>query len=235
MNERPFRLEVHLAAPAILNGPTTLDSLLAGALFRMDGDLEKAHREIPLANTAGVWHGSAAFTEGFFALRGVTITGGWRMHQYGHDFIADGVKFGRGGKVKKLSAGSGPMRNVMNDYFVTGCRRLIWFGCGDPSAVMDLMGMLPGVGKRAGSGYGEIAHMSVSELPVDRSLVTVGGYPARPIPRAVWQTLAGAKPNVSFAAGRFTPPYWTGEEVECAQPEPLERRIARPEPGARVA
>ena len=41
----------------------TLDALLAALIFDQGGDLEKAHADIPLMNTNGLWHGSAAFFE----------------------------------------------------------------------------------------------------------------------------------------------------------------------------
>ena len=41
----------------------TLDALLAAVLFDEHGDVNRAHSEIPLAHTQGLWHGSAAIYE----------------------------------------------------------------------------------------------------------------------------------------------------------------------------
>ena len=36
----------------------TLDALLAAIIFDDCGDIDKAHSDIPLKNTDGLWHGS---------------------------------------------------------------------------------------------------------------------------------------------------------------------------------
>ncbi|NDG19787.1 MAG: hypothetical protein EB117_16195 [Betaproteobacteria bacterium] len=59
-----FQLTIRLAAPMITGGGyMTLDALLAAVLFDEHGDVNRAHAEIPLAHTQGLWHGSAAIYE----------------------------------------------------------------------------------------------------------------------------------------------------------------------------
>lgn len=59
-----LKVTIALGSPLISNGGyMTLDALLAAQLFDQSGDLEAAHSDIPLRNTAGLWHASAAISE----------------------------------------------------------------------------------------------------------------------------------------------------------------------------
>ena len=59
-----LKITYSLLSPVITNGGyMTLDALLAGLIFDQTGDVYRAHGEIPLLNSQGVWHASAAFAE----------------------------------------------------------------------------------------------------------------------------------------------------------------------------
>ena len=59
-----FLLTLKMASPVVTGGGyMTLDALLAAILFDEHGDLERAHSEIPLQCTDGLWHASAAIYE----------------------------------------------------------------------------------------------------------------------------------------------------------------------------
>jgi hypothetical protein len=59
-----FKVTMTLASPVVTGGGyLTLDALLAALLFDQTGDVEVAHRDIPLAHTNGLWHASAAMVE----------------------------------------------------------------------------------------------------------------------------------------------------------------------------
>lgn len=51
-----FVARVELRTPVLLGGFLTLDALLAAVLFEQTRDIDRAHGEIPLANTDGMWH-----------------------------------------------------------------------------------------------------------------------------------------------------------------------------------
>ena len=59
-----FRVTAHMKAPIIFGGGyATLDALLAALLFDRLDDVEAAHAAVPLANTKGLFHASAAIYE----------------------------------------------------------------------------------------------------------------------------------------------------------------------------
>ena len=56
-------VRAELAAPVIVQGWLTLDALLASLIFERGADAERAHADIPLACTNGLWSASAALFE----------------------------------------------------------------------------------------------------------------------------------------------------------------------------
>lgn len=93
-----LKISFALQSPLITNGGyMTLDGLLAALIFEQGGDLEKAHADIPLKNTNGLWHGSAAFIEKIDTEKKGFVA---NLHA-GHDLDLDLVLKNKNGNVHK--------------------------------------------------------------------------------------------------------------------------------------
>ncbi|MGA7983142.1 MAG: hypothetical protein WCA32_23320, partial [Chromatiaceae bacterium] len=88
-----FVARLELRTPILLGGFLTLDALLAAALFERTGDLEQSHSALPLAQTGGMWHASAALLEAPTQYR-ATLTASLHAR---HDIAPDLLRRGRGG------------------------------------------------------------------------------------------------------------------------------------------
>jgi len=96
-----------------------------------------------------------------------------------------------------------------------------FYGYGDPDAVVNLIeNFLPGIGKRANAGLGEIRSVSWTHSP-DYSLIDKDGQPARPIPVEVWDALETTNAKASHPSIGLRPvdvPGWCSEKKRCAMP-----------------
>ncbi len=88
-----FKVTMALGSPIVSNGGyMTLDALLAALIFEATGDLEQAHATIPLANTDGLWHASAAMVEKTDAGRVSFVANLRASHDLDIDLVAKSPK-----------------------------------------------------------------------------------------------------------------------------------------------
>ena len=207
-----FKIHLTLRTPAILHSLLSLDAVLAAAIFRETGDVEAAHTKIPLANTKGVWHGSCVQLG-----RGHVVDIGYKSGFRGRDW--DPALFTdqrRNGRVR-VKVGGGPYMPSIDTY--RGWAGEVGFaGFGDLAEVKRLLEALPGIGRKARHGHGEIASLEVERLDQDCSVAREGAA-QRPVPIDLCKPFGiDLNERTPRDRVRWAPPYWSGEAVECAVP-----------------
>ena len=207
-------ISARLKTPVILGGGyLTLDALLASLIFEGCGDIEVAHSTVPLACTAGLFHASAALLEPFGS-SGVSFVANLRAtHSLDPDLL---LKNNRGGVHKQI--GLTRRRNfgaVMNSYTAFDAPDVTWYAEGDGEAVERLLSDASFIGKRRGSGFGEVTSWSVVAGDLD-GIVGPFGEPLRPVPVEMFE---GDKEALKVDAA-WRPAYWHPENRGiCYAPE----------------
>lgn len=210
-----FQLTLHLASPVVTGGGyMTLDGLLAAILFDQTEDLETAHRDIPLAQTQGLWHGSAAFYETTSTGRQAFVANLRASHDLDLDLVAknqQGQPHTKIGLARRREFGA-----VMNAYRVFSTPEINWFGEGDVDSVRALVATLDFIGKRRANGFGEVRGFSIQPADSD-GVLGLFGEPLRPIPVELYKGDA----NALKADAAWRPAYWHPENrAICFIPEP---------------
>lgn len=218
MSHKPFSVIAHLQTGLVLTPDAylTLDAVLASMIFTAtEGNIERAHAEIPLERTRSIWHGSAAFLDSAF------------RQSYSPAF-KNGIapreemwcEAWRGKNPKRQPKGRidtqrGPYKGGMDQYVATECGTVTWFGHGDLDAVRDLLADLRFVGKKARQGWGQIDRIDIDEVDEDLSLSFTDDngmrHPMRPVPVAEWGDTTGRLVRSVVSA----PPYF---DKALAQP-----------------
>ena len=179
----------------------TLDALLAAILFDEHEDLERAHSEIPLRCTNGLWHASAAVYEKQDTGRFAFVANLRAMHDLDPNLVAKNAQ----GKLHR-SLGLTRRRDfgaVLNSYSIFSTPQITWYAEGDASAVERLMSGVHFIGKRRANGFGEIKSFSIEQADLD-GLLGNFGEPLRPIPEELF---AGDKTSLRADAA-WKPAYW---------------------------
>jgi hypothetical protein len=200
-----FAVTLRLASPLVTGGGyMTLDALLAAVLFDSGETVEAAHAKIPLKNTQGLWHGSAAVYETLEVGRQAFVANLRATHDLTPDLVA---KNKHGALHAKISLGRrrdfGP---VMNGYQYLVAESLTWYGEGDSAAVERLLRTVRFIGKRRASGFGEVSGVEMSPSDVD-GVVGMLGDPLRPVPLELF---TGDKSAIRGDAA-WKPAYWRPE------------------------
>ena len=230
----PFCVTADLQTPVILtaNGYLTLDSMLGAAIFKRTGDVNAAVRDVPLAQSGGIWHGSAAFLDRVTAL---SEPGFKRGIQPREEMWAPAYQTGRStdkktglrtpnGKrlVNRVDTVRDEYKSDLDVYRAIDATRVTWFGCGDPGAVEDLLTEIAFVGKKYCHGYGKIVRFTVEPVETDRSFVRLRRgklSPMRPIPADLWQSMGlDLSPDLLTRFCAATLPYFSAPSVRCVVP-----------------
>jgi CRISPR type IV-associated protein Csf3 len=181
---KKFALTVKLKCPLVTGGGyMTLDGLLAAILLDESGDLDYAHSAIPLKNTDGLWHDSAAIYEPQSKGRQVFVANLRAMHDLDIELVARNKQ----GKTHK-SMGLARRRDfgaVLNTYQLVSTPEITWYGEGDIEQVETLISSISFIGKRRANGYGEIDGFSIDETDLDGVLGFLN-EPLRPIPEHMY-------------------------------------------------
>jgi hypothetical protein len=203
-----------LEAPIIIGGGyLTLDALLASLIFETSGDIEIAHNTLPLACTDGLFHASATLLEPFGS-SGVTFVANMRaMHALDPDLLLKnkhGQIHKKIGLTRRRDFGA-----VMNSYTAFDAPEITWYAEGDGDAVERLLSGVQFIGKRRGSGFGEVSGWSVEPGELDGIVGPFGG-PLRPVPLDMFK---GDKGSLKVDAA-WRPAYWHPENrAICYAPE----------------
>ena len=197
-----LKISFRLQSPLITNGGyMTLDGLLADLIFEQSGDLEKAHANIPLKNTNGLWHGSAAFFEKIDTEKKGFVA---NLHA-GHDLDLDLVLKNKNGNVHK-AIGLTRRRDygaVLNSYRMYTATEITWYATGHREQIQSLLSEVEFIGKRRASGFGQVANLVIEDSDND-GVVGLFGEPLRPVPLEMF---SGDKSSLRADAA-WRPAYW---------------------------
>lgn len=200
-----FRLTLRLGSPLVTGGGyMTLDALLAAIIFEESGSLEAAHADIPLRNTTGLWHGSAALFEAVEVGRQAFVANLRASHDLDPDLVAKNKKgeiHTRLSLMRRREFGA-----VMNGYPYLVAESVTWYAEGDAAKVEALLSRVQFIGKRRASGFGEVQGLEISPADSD-GVVGLLGEPLRPVPMDLF---TGDKTAVRGDAA-WRPAYWRPE------------------------
>lgn len=210
-----FAVTARLGSPLVTGGGyMTLDALLAAILFDLGASVEEAHTQIPLQNTQGLWHGSAAIYETVEVGRQAFVAN----LRANHDLDPDLVAKNKHGKIHtKLSLSRRrEFGAVMNGYQYLVTDAVTWYGEGDADQVEKLLRSVRFIGKRRASGFGEVKAIELTESEID-GVVSPFGEPLRPVPLELF---TGDKSSIRGDAA-WRPAYWRPENrAICFLPAP---------------
>lgn len=221
MNDKPFHLCVVLKTPLITNGRLTLDAILSAARFRATADPQQACSDLPLRNTNGVWHGSAALFEQ--PVRYTDIPFVQRLHGE-QDWSLELFSVSRRAKKGdvKIDRGGGPYVARLDRHKACAVRHVHFFGCGEGQQAAQLIRhYLPGLGSKTNHGFGMIETVRAITVNRDSSLLDAAGYPMRPLPLPFWQGMSKrlTVDDVVINEEGWRPPYWEPSNwAICAVP-----------------
>ena len=217
-----FKLVIKLATPFTMSRPrTTLDGLLSAAVFRETGLMgADTIPHIPLEREDGIFKGSCAFVMGGYAHTTVHRIMSLRgLADLTDEHFAPTSK----GKLKrylKVETKRGPYKANMSNYAAIDAKTVVFFGKGNPERVAELIrNNIPGLGRRANAGAGEIIDVSWVKIAADRdcSWIMPNGSPARPLPVEVWNRISGHR-KVPVADLTVQIPYWSGNTLRAVYP-----------------
>ena len=192
-----IRVTATLKSPFIKVGHMTLDGILAAQLFDELGDVNKAHASVPVAQTNGLFHASAAIFEPIDKARQAFIAGLRETHSINPDH----VKKNKHGQLHKKFDSS--LTNVMNSYPVYAAPEITWYAEGDAIEMERLLSPVQFIGKRRASGFGEVSAWLIEDAELD-GLIGYAGEPLRPIPIDMF---TGDK-SLPIVDAAWHPAYW---------------------------
>ncbi len=204
----------HLKVPIIVGGGyLTLDALLASLIFETTGDVETAHDTVPLASTDSLFHASSALLEPLGSSSVSFVANMRAMHALDPDLLLKdkrGKVHRRIGLTRRRDYGA-----VMNSYTAFDAPEITWYAEGDGDATERLLSSVQFIGKRRGSGFGEVARWSVEVGDLDGIVGPFGG-PLRPVPVDMFK---GDETSLKVDAA-WRPAYWHPENrAICFAPE----------------
>ena len=198
-----FRVTAHMKTPIILGGGyATLDGLLGALIFDDIGDVDAAHAAIPLLNTEGLFHASAAIYEPIEIGR-TTFVASLRAQ---HDLDADLIKKNKDGTATHRAISTKRERdygNVFNTYRRITTPTIDWYAEGDADAAKALLTGAHFIGKRRASGYGEVERWVIEADELD-GITGHFDEPLRPVPIEMFK---GNQTSVKADAA-WRPAYW---------------------------
>ena len=210
-----FAVTLRLGSPLVTGGGyMTLDALLAAILFDAGASLEAAHTDIPLKNTQGLWHGSAAIYEAIEVGRQAFVANLRANHDLDPRLVAKNKHGSIHSKISLLRRQQ--FGAVMNGYAYLVADSLTWYGEGDVEKVEKLLRTVRFIGKRRASGFGEVTSLELNSSETD-GVVSQFGEPLRPVPLELF---TGDKSAIRGDAA-WKPAYWRPENrAICYLPSP---------------
>lgn len=197
-----FTVTAEMRSPLIMNGGYfTLDALLAALLFERLSNVENAHSAVPLTSTSGLFHASAAIFEPYSKEK-ISFVANLQAQ---HTLEADHLKKNKKGQVH-TKIGLTRRREfgaVMNTYRSFSASEVHWYAEGDPAEVEKLIENVTFIGKRRGSGFGEVSRWRIEPGELN-GVVGHFGEPMRPVPLDLF---TGDKDELKVDAA-WKPAYW---------------------------
>lgn len=210
-----FAARIAIDTPLAIRKLLHLDGLL--------GAVKVSHGEdpydLPLMQTSGVWHASAAVLEtGVF---GLISSSQKRLKYINADAVTEGLFAHLPGPRRRIGQMS-PYRNTLSNYPLIEGVFAVWFvGRGNREETQELLTDLRGLGAMSQTGYGHITDVETMELE-DQHLAGIAlpnGLPARTVPIDVWTGMGLQRHDDAVVSRQRTAaPYWAGPEVACFMP-----------------
>ncbi len=227
MTDQCFAITVGLKTPIIITARSFLglDGVLGAMLFARTGDMDRANRDIPLARTGEIWHGSAGFLDSVLAQsllpsfkRGISIAEEMWAPAY-----QTGTGRNRNTPIKKrVDIQRDRYATQMDQYPSVAASTLKWFGRGDLAAVRDLLSDLRYVGKKSRQGWGQVQRIDFDETDTDLSIAWEGpdgiAHPMRPVPVDLWQSMGHSADGLLQQDAAVAPPYFCYPPARCVVP-----------------
>lgn len=207
-------IEAQMKTPFITGGGyLTFDALLASVLFDELEDVDAAHSAIPIKQSKGLFHASAAIYEPLDHSRVAFVANMRADHSLDADLFsrkADGSIHKRIGRLRRRDFGA-----VMNSYDCITCKTIEWFVEGDANKIWQLVESVSFIGKRRANGYGEVSDWDIFDADIN-GLVGLNDEPLRPIPI----DLFNGDPNSLKVDAAWRPAYWhPANRAICYAPE----------------
>ncbi len=217
-----FRLVAHLKTPAIIQGDLTLESLLAAAVHQESGKLrQEALDQVPIETIATphgvIWMASAVMFDGRFKLSTHTVVRGRHFSEMGPDFYDPNPRARIDGWA--IEQDKGPYKRLMNNYPIIEASRLVWYAKGNMRQCKRLFETQGWIGKRRGSGMGEVAEITVQPWS-GNPVVDTNGMVRRPvsIPKLAYLPAALTQDRQRRISTVDSHPAWLHEPELCAVP-----------------
>lgn len=217
-----FKLALQLATPFYCASPLTLDGLLSAAVFNATGLMgSDTIPLIPLESEDGIFRGSSLFCIPSYRHAAV----GRIMSLKTENDLSERLfkPNRRDGGYGHIDQQRGDYKANLSAYPGIDSREVYFWGVGDPDKTVSMISeFIPGIGKRASSGAGQIIGVSWVETDEDYSWVTQKGMPARPLPVEIWKQIAPDTSQVIKSmpmAVRL--PYWETPQVDAVFPARL--------------
>jgi CRISPR type IV-associated protein Csf3 len=193
-----------LKTPVIRLGYMTLDGILGSVLFDQLQNVEEAHAQIPVVNTEGLFHASAAYAANEknipIDISSQTFVASLHpKHSIDYELI----------KKKKNSADlhmkfNSTVDNKLSTYPKITAEYFTWYVEGDAEKIERLLNNVHFLGKRRASGFGEVDAWSLSTGYLD-GVMDESSQPLRPIPNHLYRGDREAYPMVDAS---WRPAYW---------------------------
>lgn len=196
-----IKVTAHLDAPVVTGGGyMTLDGLLGAVLFDQLHDVEAAHAAIPVQQTDGLFHASAAIVAPIERGRVAFIASLRPQHAIDPDHI---LKNKRGDLHRKFDTA---FTNVMNSYRMLTAPTVTWYAQGDSAQIQRLLAPIQFIGKRRASGFGRVTRWMIEPDELD-GIEGPFGEPLRPVPQHLFQ----GDRSLPLVDAAWRPAYWRVE------------------------
>lgn len=213
----PFKLTLTLATPFYCAETLTLDALLSAALYNATGlTCDQTTSLMPLAQESGIYKGSSLFCARHY--RHMTV--GRVMSLRTRNDLAMGLfaPNRRGGEYGHIDQARGPYKANMSAYPGILSPEVYFWGVGDGERAASLLSdFVIGIGKRANAGAGQILSVISEESEADYSWITARGFPARPLPTALWEKIGGNE-GLESRPLAVSLPSWSAPKVQAVFP-----------------
>jgi CRISPR type IV-associated protein Csf3 len=179
-----FKIVAHMKTPAIIQGDLTLESLLAACVYEETGKMrDEALDLVPIhfieTPEGRIYEASSVMFDGRIKLQQHLVIRGRHFTETGPDFY-DGKKRTKGDPWA-IDQARLENKRLLNPYQVYEVSRLVWFARGDMKACKELLQTQHWIGKRRGSGFGQVSQWDAQPW-TGNPLLTENGLVRRPVP-----------------------------------------------------
>ena len=213
-----LQISFHMTQPVINRHFLTLDAVLSRAMYNATGSVEKALNDLPIKRTEDLYHASSLRL--MMPIRYVPV-----------DFVA-GLKgeidlstmnYSPDGKKYKIFDDKRNQYKVqMDKYSAQYSSEAVFYVCGDPEKIDQLMSFIDGLGKKTNQGIGGFHRYAISTIEHDWSLYQETLKVMRPIPKTLFAELYPdvSVDNLSWDKVAYKGPYWDKEnQLDCYVPD----------------